>query len=39
MRVGLVVEGWTDYTFLEIVIRDLYGEEVALYPLQPKWDG
>jgi len=21
MRVGLIVEGWTDYTFLEILIK------------------
>jgi hypothetical protein len=38
MRVGLIVEGWTDYTFLEILIKSCCGEDVEISPLQPKWE-
>ena len=38
MRVGLIVEGWTDYTFLEILIKSRCGEDVENSPLQPKWE-
>jgi len=38
MRVGLVVEGRTDYTFLGILIQNRCGEDVKIIPLQPKWE-